>query len=90
MSYIDISIKGPVGTFTKHVKPLGVSTEIILKVPAWDITSVRCHGDDAALRTMILDRFDDQRVAEMHLVAIRTGDVARVACKNRTLMEQRA
>jgi len=89
MSYIDITIKGPVGTFTKHVKPLGVSTEIVLKVPAWDAFTVRCHGEDQALRTMITDRFEPL-AANMHLAAIKAGDTVRVACKNRTLMEQRA
>ncbi len=89
MSYIDITIKGPVGTFTKRVKPLGVETEIILKVPAWDATTVRCHGEDQALRTMVVEHFEP-RAAAMHLAAIKAGNVVRVACKNRTLMEQRA
>jgi hypothetical protein len=88
VSYIDISVKGPVGTFTKKVKPLGCTTEILLKVPAWDMNSIRIHGDASAIASALRLHFEPA-IANMHIDRIKAGDVPLVAAKNRALMEQR-
>lgn len=88
MSYIDISVKGPVGTFTKKVKPLGCTTEILLKVPVWGMTSVRIRGDASSIASALHEHFESS-VANMHIDRIKVGDVPIIAAKNRALMEHR-
>lgn len=84
MSFLDISIAGNVGSFTKTIKPLGLETEILMKVPAWDLTSVRVHGDHQALERFCQERFEP-RIAAMHLPAIKHHDVKRMTHKTRAL-----
>lgn len=69
-SFIDISVKGSVGTLTKQIKPLGLTTAILLKVPKHDMTTVRVTGELAALQSFIRTRFDSL-AAPMHLRAIK-------------------
>ena len=70
MSYIDISIKGPIGVFTKKIKPLGLSATALLKVPAHNMTAVRVTGAHNALTAFIHEHFSE-RAAAMHLLAIK-------------------
>lgn len=86
MSYLDISITGPVATFTKRVKPLGLTTEIFMKVPAFDLTTMRVRGEHDAVRSFCVEYFEP-RAAAMHLLAIRLGDTPKIALKNRALKE---
>lgn len=88
MSYIDISVKGPVGTFTKKVKPLGCTTEILLEAPAWEMTSIRIRGDASSIASALREHFEPS-VANMHIDRIKAGDTPIIAAKNRALMENR-
>lgn len=52
MPHLDISVKGNVGSFTKRVTPLGVSTQILLKIPKHDMTAVRLVGEVQAIKNV--------------------------------------
>jgi hypothetical protein len=91
MSYIDISIHGHVGTFTKRAKPHGVDVQIFLKVPKSDLTTVRLLAAKDRLVHFLHEHFADNQLAlKMHLPAIKPGFVPLVPAKNRYLKEHRA
>lgn len=95
--YLDISVKGPVATWTKKAKPFEVSTQILLKVPAWDLTTIRLLGTNFQitefLRTLtVTDANWTEEKVRMFVKAIKpvTPDVAATPdWKNRGLIENR-
>ena len=88
MSFLDISIAGNVGSFTRTIKPVGLETEILLKIPKWNLTSIRVHGTRHALEKFCHQHFTFE-IATMHLTAIKDHDVRRMTHKTRALRENR-
>lgn len=91
MSYIDISVKGHPGTFTKRAKQHGVDTQIFLKVPKSDLTTMRLLAARDTLLAFLAVHFEgNERALQMHAAAIKKGFVPVVPAKNRALKENRA
>jgi len=90
MSWIDLSFKELPGNVTKRAKPLGLTTQIVMKVPAWNIVVMRISGDAEAIRKFMLSRFDETWIVDMHMKALKDGDAPILdSYKDRQLKENR-
>lgn len=83
--FIDISYTGPVQTLTKTVKPLGVETFILLRIPKCNQVTVRLSGSLESLQTFLEVHFADERIRAMHYPAIKPVKDPAVHQKNRAL-----
>lgn len=89
MSWLDISVTEHYPSFAKKLKAAGLRTQIVMKVPACDITVVRIDGDKSAMEHFLHQRFDE-RVAQMHCAAMKEGAACTLdSPKNRALRESR-
>lgn len=93
--YVDISVKNFSAAFTKKAKPFDVTTQIILKVPAWDLTTVRLTGTLLNLTefmrslTLPMDSTWTEATVRLHVNAAKPVEGPVVHWKNRQLMEHR-
>lgn len=89
MSWIDLSFKEPASTVTRAAHDLGLTTQIVEKVPAWKLIVMRIGGEEEALELFLIGHFEE-RAANMHLKAIRNGDTPILGrLKDRKLRENR-
>lgn len=96
--YLDISVKNFNAQFTRRAHEFGVDTQILLKVPAESLTTVRLMATNFEitefLRSLIgRAGFDNwtEGLVRMHVRAIKTltEDNKAPAWKNRWISEQR-
>ena len=96
MVYLDISVRAFTGNFTHKAKPFGVKTQILLKVPKSDLTTVRLSAASnfeiteflRSLTATDMDWTEDK--VRMHVKAIKPLVESAPHWKNRQLMENRA
>lgn len=95
--FLDISVKNFNGHFTSDAKAFGVKIQIMLKVPAWNLTTVRLIGSNWNITeflrslTLQLDSTWTEATVQMHVNAMKpvTADQKPMHWKNRGLMENR-
>jgi hypothetical protein len=92
MNFVDISVKDFSGNFTHKAKAFDVKTQILLKTPAWSLTTVRLLGTTDAITQFLrtLPTFTEALV-QMHVGAAKTltEDSISPGWKNRSLVENR-
>ena len=90
--FVDISVRDFTGDFTRKAKAFNVKTQILMKIPAWSLTSVRLIGTlfeiSEFLRSMP-SRFEE-RAVQMHVNAVKPLLEQAPHWKNRALMENRS
>ena len=93
MKYIDISVLHFNSQYTRRAHEFGVNTQILLKVPVENLTTVRLKSEDPAniVKFLAAEGWDDAKIA-MHLNALKTLTTDREAPhhKNRWISEHRA
>ena len=91
MAWLDLSFKEPASTVTRQAHDLGLSTQIVEKVPLWKLIVMRVGGEAEAIRMFLEGRFHDAKVVEMHMNALKEGDAPLLGkLKDRKLRENRA
>lgn len=91
--YVDISVKDFSGALTRKAKDFQVKTQILFKVPAWSLTTVRLTGTlfnlTEFLRSLTLTTEMTEAAVRMHVHAAKPVTDTPVHWKNRQLMENR-
>ena len=94
--YLDLSVRNFTPHFTRRAKEHGLRTQILVKVPAWDLTTVRLIGTNFEITeflrvlTLAPDSTLTERAVRMHVQAIKPLTEQAPHWKNRTLTESRA
>jgi hypothetical protein len=96
--FLDISVKGAIPPFTRRAHEFGVQTQILMKVPKWNLTTVRLIGTNWEITEFLKGECarisSDWTMAkvQMHVNAIKllTPDGEAPTWKNRWLAENRA
>lgn len=95
--YLDISVKGAIPPFSRRAHEFGVQTQILIKVPARDLTTVRLIGTNWEITEFLkgeVARISSNwtmAMVQMHVNAIKllTPDAEAPRWKDRSLMENR-
>lgn len=95
--FLDISVKGAIPPLTRRAHGFGVQTQILIKVPKWDLTTVRLTGTNWEITEFLkgeVSRISSDwtmAMVQMHVNAIKllTPDGEAPSWKNRSLMENR-
>lgn len=95
--YLDISVKGAIPPFTRRAHEFGVQTQILLKVPTWDLTTVRLIGTNFEITEFLKGEVArvssnwTMAMVQMHVNAIKvlTPETEAPRWKDRALMENR-
>jgi glutaredoxin-related protein len=88
--WLDMSFAEKPAVVSRRAHLCGLTTQIVNKVPAWDLVVMRIEGTPADLRRFLQLRFKEPEFVEMHMNAVKTGAAPILgAIKNRALRENR-
>jgi len=71
MKYLDISVLGFNSQYTRRAHQFGVDTQILLKVPVVNLTTIRLKGTVEAFQDFLASEGWDSKKIQMHMNAVK-------------------